>query len=454
MRQKMSASARHELRLRTVVRYRQATWKDRGRILKEFVAAMERFGHLELSDDVRQHLLAMSAATMDRLLYTERHPNGRGISTTRPGQLLKSQIPVRTFADWNEVTPGFMEADLVAHCGDNASGSFLYTLTLTDIATGWTECVGLLHRTEADVTGALRQVRQALPFPLLGLDTDNGGEFINYEMLRCCQREQITFTRARTYKKNDQAHVEQKNGSVVRRLVGYDRCEGGEAWRALSGLYRVLRLYVNFFQPSLKLAAKKRDGAHVTKRYERARTPYQRLVASAAMSEAQKDRLRAGYEQLDPVALLAELQGLSGSTRGKSLPLRALPRRTCRTPTRSRKESLPPIGNPFRRKKMWPRSRACTGAPRRSRWPIRGGRARIRSSRSGASSACSSKSIRTRRPSSSSRACRSVIRGRFLRGSCARCSGGCGNGAGSISIRKRRCATRSSPTYSRRRRYR
>jgi len=125
---------------------------------------------------------------------------------------------------------------LVAHCADNASGSFLHTLTLTDIATGWTECVALLHRSEADVTGALGQVRKALPFPLLGLDTDNGGEFINHEMLRYCEREKITFTRARTYKKNDQAHVEHKNGSVVRRLVGYDRYEGVQAWRASSAL--------------------------------------------------------------------------------------------------------------------------------------------------------------------------------------------------------------------------
>ena len=278
--------------------------------LPEFIAAMERFGHLEITDEMREHLLAMSAATVDRLLYPQRHANGRGISTTRPGTLLKSQIPVRTFADWNDVVPGFLEADLVAHCGDDPSGSFLYTLTLTDIATGWTECVALLHRSEADVTGALRQIRQTLPFPLLGLDTNNGGEFINYEFLRYCQREQITFTRARTYKKNDQAHVEQKNGSIVRRLVGYDRYEGVEAWRALSALYRVLRLYINFFQPSLKLTAKQREGAHVTKRYDQPQTPYQRLAAIGKLDDTQKERLHAGYEQLDPVALLEQLQCL------------------------------------------------------------------------------------------------------------------------------------------------
>ena len=375
MRQMMSATSRHELLVRTAIRYRKATWMEKGRILNEFVpttgynrkraisllnhppadvslprkrqgkprcydatvqaalvtvweasnrlcskrlvpflpefvAAMERFGHLTLTEEVRQHLLCMSPATVDRLLATQRHPNGRGISTTRPGQLLKHQIQVRTFADWNEVAPGFLEADLVAHCGDNASGSFLYTLTLTDIATGWTECIALLHRSEADVTGALSEVRKTLPFPLLGLDTDNGGEFINYEMLRYCEREKITFTRARTYKKNDQAHVEQKNGSVVRRLVGYDRYEGVEAWRALSALYRALRLYINFFQPSLKLASKKRDGARVTKHYDTALTPYQRLLTIGTPSEEHAQRLRCGYERLDPVALLEELQAL------------------------------------------------------------------------------------------------------------------------------------------------
>ena len=178
------------------------------------------------------------------------------MSTTRPGSLLKKQIKVRTFADWDDLQPGFLEADLVAHCGESAAGSFLHTLVLVDVATGWTECVALLRRSEADVIGALNSLRGRLPVPLLGLDTDNGSEFINYEMLRYCQREQITFTRSRVNRKNDQAFVEEKNGSVVRRLIGYDRYEGLGAWRALIQLYEILRLYVNFFQPSMKLIEK------------------------------------------------------------------------------------------------------------------------------------------------------------------------------------------------------
>ena len=192
------------------------------------------------------------------------------MSTTRPGNLLKRQIRVRTFTEWDQVRPGFFEADLVAHCGESAEGSFLHTLVLVDIASGWTECMALLRRSEADVIGALNAVRQALPFPLLGLDTDNGSEFINYELLRYCREEEITFTRSRPYRKNDQAHVEEKNGSVVRRLIGYDRYEGVKAWRALTELYSVLRWYQNFFQPSMKLLRKQRHGAQLRKFYDQA----------------------------------------------------------------------------------------------------------------------------------------------------------------------------------------
>ena len=373
MRQKMSLSSRRELLNRLVPRYRSSRWKEKRRILEEFVSgsgyhrkyavtllnhgirdavykkrmparfydeavclalitvwkaanricskrlipflpefvgALERFGHLSLPGEVRERLLTMSPATADRLLYQERHPEGRSVSTTRPGKLLKHKIAVRMFSDWNELAPGFMEADLVAHCGDRAEGTFLNTLVLTDIATGWTECMALLRRSEADVSAAIHAVRQCLPFPLLGLDTDNGGEFINYELLRYCEKEKITFTRSRAYRKNDQAHVEEKNGSVVRRLVGYDRYEGMEAWQALTVLYSVLRLYVNFFQPSMKLVSKERKEGRITKRYDRAQTPYQRALSSSAIDEGQKSRLRDSYQGLDPVVLLKELEHL------------------------------------------------------------------------------------------------------------------------------------------------
>jgi IS30 family transposase len=162
--------------------------------------------------------------------------------------LLKKRVPVRTFADWNETRPGFFEADLVAHCGWSTEGAYLATLVLTDVATGWIECMALLHHTQHAVIEAIEAARRLLPFPILGIDTDNGSEFLNAELLAYCEREGITFTRGRAYKKNDQCFVEQKNGAVVRQLVGYDRFEGQNAWLQLRELYRAIRLYVNFFQ--------------------------------------------------------------------------------------------------------------------------------------------------------------------------------------------------------------
>jgi hypothetical protein len=276
--------------------------------LPQLVPTLERHGHLVLSDDLRAQLLAISPATADRLLRPLRERR-RGVSTTKAG-LLKHQVPVRTFAEWDQVRPGFVEADLVAHCGSNASGAFLYTLVLTDIATGWTECLPLLHRGQQAVVQALGHARRLLPFPLLGLDTDNGGEFLNAELLAYCEREAITFTRSRAYEKNDQCFVEQKNGSIVRQLVGYDRFEGERAYRQLGELYRAVRLYVNFFQPSMKLQAKQRSGGRTQRRYDAAQTPYQRLVAAGVLAPEQQARLAAIFAALDPVRLLQQLETL------------------------------------------------------------------------------------------------------------------------------------------------
>ena len=195
--------------------------------LPALVAAMERHGHLRLPSDVRTRLLSISPATVDRLLRPERVRINKSVSTTRSGSLLKHQVPVRTFADWDDVVPGFLEADLVAHCGGNTNGAFLNTLTLVDISTGWLECIPLLRKSAGDVIDGLCIADDLLPFPLQGLDTDCGSEFINYEkittaiavlyLLDYCEKRSITFTRARTHRKNDQAHVEEKNGSVVRK---------------------------------------------------------------------------------------------------------------------------------------------------------------------------------------------------------------------------------------------
>src|SRR5436305_4696732 len=245
----------------------------------------------------------MSPATADRILQPYRKQERHGLSTTRAGTLLKKQIPVRTFNDWNETKPGFMEADLVAHWGSHADGSYLYTLTLTDIPTGWTECLPLLNRGQEAVIAALKRARQLLPFPLLGIDTDNGGEFINMELATYCEQEHITFTRGRPRKSNDQCYVEQKNGQIVRQVVGYDRFAGEFAYRQLTELYRALRVYVNCFQPSMTLQTKQREGSKVRRTYAQAQTPVQRLLASDALPPKKQQELLRITEALDPLRL-------------------------------------------------------------------------------------------------------------------------------------------------------
>ena len=281
--------------------------------LREFVEALERHGELRLDPQTRALLLRMSISTADRLLRRHRgHPAGPGRATTKPGSLLKKCIPVRTFADWNDASPGFVEVDLVAHCGQSTAGQYLNSLNMTDIATGWTECLGVLNKSQRQVSKAVAAARQRFPFPLLGIDSDNGSEFINANLLRYCSQEGITFTRCREYRKNDQAHVEQKNWSVVRHFVGYDRYVGTAALRKLEALYQALRLYVNFFQPVQKLISKERVGARVKKRYDIAKTPYQRVLDSEQVSAASKRRLREQYASLNPAALLRRIEALQG----------------------------------------------------------------------------------------------------------------------------------------------
>jgi hypothetical protein len=210
--------------------------------LPELVASLERHGHLYLTEEVKTRVLWVSPATLDRLLYQEKRKTKVGLSTTQPGGLLKNQIKIRTFADWNEKKPGFFEADLVAHCGEAVMGAFLNTFVITDIVTTWTECIALIRKSADDVILGLNTASQLLPFKILGFDVDNGCEFINYDVMSYCEKNNITFTRARVYKKNDQAHVEEKNGSIVRRLVGYDRYETEAAWEVMCSLYAVLRL--------------------------------------------------------------------------------------------------------------------------------------------------------------------------------------------------------------------
>jgi hypothetical protein len=277
-------------------------------LLPILVEAMERHGHLQLVQEVRTKLLAMSAATIDRALRDIRQ---HGTATRRraaPSAAVRRSVPVRTFDGWDDPPPGFVEADLVAHSGPVTKGSFVQTLVLTDIATGWTECAPLLVREQRLLTEVLSELRKLLPFALLGLDTDNDSVFMNETVRDYCETAGIEFTRCRPYRKNDQAWVEQKNGAVVRRTIGYRRFEGLQAAAALARLYAAMRLFANFFQPSFKLAAKARDGAKVRKRYHPPTTPCQRLLADTRTTEEMRRRVEEVRATLDPVRLLQEVR--------------------------------------------------------------------------------------------------------------------------------------------------
>jgi hypothetical protein len=251
----------------------------------------------------------MSAATIDRLLEPERGKMAlKGRSKTKPGTLLKHQVPVRTFADWDEVKPGFLEIDLVGHDGGSSHGEYCQILNATDVCTGWSEQVAVPTKAQCWVFDAIKEMRTRLPFAVLGLDSDNGSEFINHQLVKYCKHEQITFTRSRACKKNDNCYVEQKNWSIVRRFSGYARYEGEEACRLLNELYAVVRDYVNFFVPSMKLVEKVRDGARVTKRYDKAQTPYQRVLVCAHVSPGTKRKLRRRYACLNPAELKRQIE--------------------------------------------------------------------------------------------------------------------------------------------------
>jgi len=271
--------------------------------LPEIVAVLERQEELVLPAETKSLVLQMSRATIDRCLRAVRRQRRRGHSTTKPGTLLKNAIPVRTFADWDDARPGFLEIDLVAHCGAATHGEYLNTLNAVDVSTGWTECEALVNRSQREVSAAIDRMRQNLPFPLLGIDSDNDTAFINDNLYRYCKQEEITFTRSRPYQKNDQAHVEQKNCSAVRQLIGYDRYESQAALAITREIYKDWRRYINFFQPLLKLVEKKRVGSKVRKKYDTARTPYQRVLESPDVSEEDKERLRQRYATLNPVTL-------------------------------------------------------------------------------------------------------------------------------------------------------
>jgi hypothetical protein len=280
-------------------------------MLPELITVLERHNEFRCDRETRAKLIRISAASIDRLLKPERRKHElRGRSGTKPGTLLKKQIPIRTFAEWDEQCAGFVEIDLVGHDGGVVAGDYCQTLDLTDIATTWTETMAVRNKAQAWVFAALKKLRKNLPFPLLGIDSDNGSEFINKYLMDYCKEQKLSFTRSRPYRKNDNCFVEQKNYSVVRRAVGYQRYDTDTQLALLNELYATLRLYTNFFQPTMKLQAKERVGSKVIKRYDRAQTPYQRVLDAAGVSENAKQRLRAKYQVLNPAALKRKLMRL------------------------------------------------------------------------------------------------------------------------------------------------
>jgi hypothetical protein len=277
--------------------------------LPELVDVLARHGDLRVTGEVAELLGEISAATIDRVLKPYRGKRvRRPLSTTRPGSLLKRAIPIRTFSEWDEGEPGFMEVDLVAHCGESTEGFYLNTLCGVDIFTGWVECQEIWGKGQQRVRAGVHRMRGRLPFRLLGLDSDNGSEFINHKLYQYCQEEGITFTRSRPYRKNDSAHVEQKNWTVVRRVIGYDRYSSKAALAQLGRVYSSLRLYVNFFQPVMKLKHKSREGAKVRKVYDEAKTPYQRVLETGALTPGQRESLERLYRSLSPVRLLGDIE--------------------------------------------------------------------------------------------------------------------------------------------------
>ena len=307
---------RRPARYRAVIEPLGVIWEASDRLcskrlqpfLPEMVKVLRQHGEQRIDASQERLLCQMSPATIDRLLRPYRKLGGRrSLSTTRSGNMLKRSIPIRTFADWHENKPGFLEIDLVAHCGESTEGFYVTTLCAVDVVSGWSECIPVWGKGQVRVRSAVHRVRQRLPFPLLGVDSDNGSKFINRYFYTYCREEQITFTRSRSYKKNDSCHVEQKNGNVVRRLVGYDRYTSRAAYQSLDRVYSSVRLYMNFFQPTMKLWSKTRHGARIHKVYQRAETPYQRLLRAGILSEAKQVEMAAIYNGLNPVLLLKQI---------------------------------------------------------------------------------------------------------------------------------------------------
>jgi hypothetical protein len=288
------------------------TGKRLAPVLAELVATLRRFGELVLTDETAALLVAMSAATIDRRLAGDRaNMVLRGRSHTKPGSLLKDSIPIRTWAQWDDAVPGFVEIDLVGHEGGNALGEHAYTLTVTDIATGWTENRSVRNKARKWVIAALEEIAAIMPFPLLGVDSDNGSEFINHHLLAWCEQRTITFTRSRPGNCNDGAHVEQKNWAVVRTVVGYHRYDTSAELLLLNKIWVLQSKITNYFLPQQKLVSKVRDGAKITKTYDVPTTPHRRAGRHAAVSAEDKAIMADTLTEVNPAAVQRHIQALT-----------------------------------------------------------------------------------------------------------------------------------------------
>ena len=289
-------------------------------MLGVLVPMLRRDNELLLTDAEAALLVQMSAATIDRRLAPERFKLlSRGRSHTKPGTLLKSQIPIRTWADWDEAIPGFVEIDLVGHEGGNASGEHCFTLTVTDIATGWTVNRSVKNKAEKWVFDALMHVSRVFPFPIIGIDSDNGSEFINHHLFDYCQANKITFTRSRSGHSNDGAHVEQKNWTHVRELVGYLRYDTPTELALLNEIWELDRVFTNYLLPQQKLVFKQRNGAKVTKRYDTATTPHQRAITDENVRKRPVIQMNAQFTRIKPAMLSRQILALTGQLETLSL---------------------------------------------------------------------------------------------------------------------------------------
>ena len=272
-----------------------------------YIESMELHNHLDIDLNVKNLLLNISASTIDRLLSEARNSAKPKKRNKSPKKLTK-KIAVKTFTEWTETQIGYMEIDFVVHCGTSMSGKYIHTLVSTDVCTGWTEFIPMLAKSQSLVIECIGSLKKQLPFILKGINSDNDSAFINETLYNFCTDENITFTRSRPYKKNDQAWVEQKNGSIIRKYIGYDRLSGLAACQLLSNLYYYLRYYINYFQPTFKLQEKHRTGSKVNKKYYKPETPIKRVLNNPGVDDSIKKVLEKTLLELDTITLLHKIR--------------------------------------------------------------------------------------------------------------------------------------------------